>query len=1539
MDLSFLSSDPAATPSKSPPRPIYNRSRSQHGLSTYDPSSMDGARTLSSSLSATRSFEDMYAGVVESASSETTPPEVALAGDGTVKGTGSSTSTRPSKQEGAIDRKHFSSTVSKISGRKNSHSRGDIEFWASLYAQHRVYTRRTTKTDLDSQIPNSSSSTSLLFSETPSALNSNYSNNQGVRAPIKIWQVLTKTEIDPIPDKRHRSKTKHENQTSFQFERLPIKAPSASTATATALSSNGRPFSIVFFFTIEASVAPTAKPKEKSKSKSKSKNSSPQVAATTLWYVETAYTRLTTLHEHMELMGDFLPNGASRSDGRDVTPIYIYETQKLNFEQPRDQDAAVVLDLKLQSPEGAVYAEFSYTFVKGSNLEESQLDRSRKVDITLKSSSRFSKSGRSKTTKSVFSRSERDSHSKNSKEDDLGSDDDYLVEKPDIRESALDVVAEEPDAGEHFMQATSQFFSKMGYESILHLTHAFMDSEDFAQKINISLSLLPSYWLYNSKVVQYIARDDRVRTKTAFPADDIWMLGVCYQFMQEFPQEEKAVDKLQNDAIEASTKAIHPLQQDSSPASDPVLVDAVLVEAPILSPILEPVPIPVATNNTLLTPVSTSQVTGELNSPKMNQTPSEQPKSSRRMSLSQSAVNPVQRSTPTSSISTHEAQSHSHPRSATTNTTSTLPEDDFNFKSELNSARTRTLSHSSTVPSKSPSTASGSNSKSTMANMATKLSNMSINPKTSQPIAKVETSQQDKSSLGGMVSAIGQEKDLAQEQPASPGRKLGRRRMTISEFFSRDNNSSSGNKRNSAGSNGGSSSNVTALKNIVGSGRTLSTSATPSESSSTKKKKSLILYEDRKTEQASLVQEAETLPTSPLSVNSQSNTDTPPSPLLQVNNQTGQSVTSNKSVQNQSVPELEPISPVSAPRQRERKRKTSNNLAGTSVSREALTISTPPPSESVHLSYDEGVILTPTPRSPQLIGRDLIPRLSSPSPLKSPLKSSTFAPKRQNSVPLSPTKSRTSKNKGSTASSSPSPPPSPSTSSPGSSIKRSWRSLSLSLASTAKSALPLGLASPSRPRSSLALDNQRKQATLGAGFGHEYDGDEFEYYSQDSNTNNTCLISLPPSVITAMSLQRPPPPWAAAAFKSLSPEQKVLRQFLMDFQSRLWFTYRKDLARIEPSFYTCDSGWGCMMRTGQSLLAQAFVQVLLGREWRVHLPQKHHSQRRYGEILDWFVDEPDRPYSIHRIAKAGLALDKRIGEWFGPSTVAHAIKNLSLLHADCPLGVLVPMDNNIRISSIVQAATLTQAQIQAQITPPKSITSWRPVLLLIPTRFGLEKLTEKYIPNLKQLFRMPQFMGIAGGRPGRSLYFVACQGDELYYYDPHFVKPRVTNEELDNCPAPSFHCPVVRSMDMMELDPSMLLGFLIQSPSELQDLRKKLLGPEINQSYPLLSIQNDYNLERAIAGDGDNISSDNDAAPESGALNNRRDEGVQVSPSSSDQFGNNNSEQRGKANEDTEDVFSIKSFDSDEEDEDVEGGDIHECEHGDEDDDDEAVLV
>lgn len=88
---------------------------------------------------------------------------------------------------------------------------------------------------------------------------------------------------------------------------------------------------------------------------------------------------------------------------------------------------------------------------------------------------------------------------------------------------------------------------------------------------------------------------------------------------------------------------------------------------------------------------------------------------------------------------------------------------------------------------------------------------------------------------------------------------------------------------------------------------------------------------------------------------------------------------------------------------------------------------------------------------------------------------------------------------------------------------------------------------------------------------------------------------------------------------------------------------------------TSDAGWGCMLRTGQCVLGNALVRLHLGRAWRVDHSPRDEGYRR---ILTWFLDDPSVlcPFSVHRMALVGRELGKEVGEWFGPSTAAGAIR-------------------------------------------------------------------------------------------------------------------------------------------------------------------------------------------------------------------------------------------------------------------------------------------
>ena len=44
------------------------------------------------------------------------------------------------------------------------------------------------------------------------------------------------------------------------------------------------------------------------------------------------------------------------------------------------------------------------------------------------------------------------------------------------------------------------------------------------------------------------------------------------------------------------------------------------------------------------------------------------------------------------------------------------------------------------------------------------------------------------------------------------------------------------------------------------------------------------------------------------------------------------------------------------------------------------------------------------------------------------------------------------------------------------------------------------------------------------------------------------------------------------------------------------------------------------------------------------------------QILSKFLDLKDGSFSIQRIAVQGIDLGRRVGEWFGPNTIAHVLR-------------------------------------------------------------------------------------------------------------------------------------------------------------------------------------------------------------------------------------------------------------------------------------------
>ncbi|KAK0611103.1 hypothetical protein B0T14DRAFT_319689 [Immersiella caudata] len=283
--------------------------------------------------------------------------------------------------------------------------------------------------------------------------------------------------------------------------------------------------------------------------------------------------------------------------------------------------------------------------------------------------------------------------------------------------------------------------------------------------------------------------------------------------------------------------------------------------------------------------------------------------------------------------------------------------------------------------------------------------------------------------------------------------------------------------------------------------------------------------------------------------------------------------------------------------------------------------------------------------------------------------------------------------------------------------------------------------------------------------------------------------------------------------------------FLDDFESRIWMTYRTGFEmiprsedpkaasslsftmRLKTSFgdqlggFSSDTGWGCMIRSGQSLLANALLIARLGREWR-----RGTDPGAEGEVVSLFADDARAPYSLHNFVRHGaVACGKYPGEWFGPSATSRCIQALATDH-----------ENSLHVYSTGDLPDVYEDSFMAVANPDGQ--AFHPTLILVCTRLGIDKINQVYHEALIATLQMPQSIGIAGGRPSSSHYFIGAQGQWLFYLDPHHPRPALpyhlnpqdySAEELDSC-----HTRRLRHLHVEDMDPSMLIGFLIKDEDD-----------------------------------------------------------------------------------------------------------------------------
>ena len=66
---------------------------------------------------------------------------------------------------------------------------------------------------------------------------------------------------------------------------------------------------------------------------------------------------------------------------------------------------------------------------------------------------------------------------------------------------------------------------------------------------------------------------------------------------------------------------------------------------------------------------------------------------------------------------------------------------------------------------------------------------------------------------------------------------------------------------------------------------------------------------------------------------------------------------------------------------------------------------------------------------------------------------------------------------------------------------------------------------------------------------------------------------------------------------------------------------------------------------------------------------------------------------------------------------------------------------------------------------------FHPVIISIPVRLGMDTIESCYLSVIKGYLCSPLTLGIIGGKPNSSLYFIGFQNDDVILLDPHNLQP------------------------------------------------------------------------------------------------------------------------------------------------------------------------
>ncbi len=328
-------------------------------------------------------------------------------------------------------------------------------------------------------------------------------------------------------------------------------------------------------------------------------------------------------------------------------------------------------------------------------------------------------------------------------------------------------------------------------------------------------------------------------------------------------------------------------------------------------------------------------------------------------------------------------------------------------------------------------------------------------------------------------------------------------------------------------------------------------------------------------------------------------------------------------------------------------------------------------------------------------------------------------------------------------------------------------------------------------------------------------------------------------------------------------------------------TYRTNFFPIQNSKtkeeYNKDSGWGCMVRSGQMMLSKAILDYKLFSnnnliniynsintedEFYLMIKDEEINKKKFETLL-LFLDNPISmddvkgksdfinylkinnnidnndikiipPFSILNIFILGREiLNKEPGEWFSDN---------NLVQIFCSIQTKYKILNNYEFLSFLNGYISKNTIIKkcfkqienCDICDKSNIGCIdgkyykfeKAGLIFVTVRLGLRNIESNYLNNFVKLFNIRNNLGIIGGKTNKAFYFIGINPEkkELLYLDPHVNNVAVKNvEELRiNTNFDTYKIKNIYSLKLSNLSPCFTIGFNFKNFEEFNILMKDL---------------------------------------------------------------------------------------------------------------------